>query len=79
MRKGVAGRGNGERAVALFAGHGKVVGEVGLLVETDAFGRVWLRLRGLEAPEGAAMFPGGTDEGVVNVDADDAACAPCVC
>ena len=81
VRKGVAGDGDGDgkRTVALFAGHGKVVGEVGFGVETNAFGGVCLSLRGLEAPEGASTFPGCTDEGVVNVDALDAACAPCVC
>lgn len=70
--------GNGKWTVALLAGDRETVGKVlvcvwlSLGVKTDTFGG-W---RGLEAPECAAAFPGGTDEGVVNVDAEDAACAP---
>ena len=75
---GVCGteRGDGKRTVGVFAGEGKVVGGGGEGgVETGG----WPGVGWLEAPEGASAFPGGADERVVNVDADDAACAPCVC
>ena len=48
-------------------------------VETDAVGGWTILARRLEAPKGASAFPGGTDKGVVDVNADDVACSPRVC
>jgi len=57
---------DGERTMAMFAGRGEVV-------------VVFVIMRGLEAPEGATSFPGCADEGIVDVDSEDAACTPRVC
>ena len=82
MRKDVCGVvGDRKWTVALLAGYWEIVVVwLSLWVETDTFGGGWrcVLVWGLETPEGASTFPGCADEGVVNVDAEDAVCAPCV-